>query len=73
MSVQEHLEEIRGHFASAHTSGHIYVNDIVEFVNGIGAKTVIPIHTFESEDFIRLFTSSHLLQDGKSFNVGEKS
>ena len=50
-SVQEHLKITNGQFIKAHSSGHIYIEDIVKFVNGINARTVIPIHTFEPKTF----------------------
>ena len=65
LTVQEHIKSMNGHFIKAHTSGHIYVEDIVKFVNGINAKSVIPIHTFEPDSFRQLFSNSKLLIDGQ--------
>jgi ribonuclease J len=64
LEVQQHLETVNGTFIKAHTSGHIYVEDIAKFVNGINAKTVIPIHTFEPEKFQELFSNAKQLSDG---------
>ena len=40
-----------GELVEAHTSGHIYADDIVSLVRQIRPKLVIPIHTFEPEEF----------------------
>ena len=53
----------------AHTSGHIYVEDIVKFVNGVNAKTVIPIHTFEPEEFSSHFERVVCLEDQEVFEI----
>lgn len=69
LTVQEHIKSINGHFIKAHTSGHIYVEDIVKFVNGTNAKTVIPIHTFVPERFQELFDNTILLNDHEKFTL----
>ena len=55
MAVQDQVDEIGGDFIKAHTSGHIYVEDIIKFVTQIDAKKVIPIHTFKAEAFTDYF------------------
>jgi phage/plasmid-like protein (TIGR03299 family) len=67
--LQEHLAEVGGDFVPAHTSGHIYVNDIVEFVREIDPRTVIPIHTFEPDHFGRHFPNVRVLNDGEAHEV----
>ena len=61
------LQEVSGDLIEAHTSGHIYHDDIIEFVKQINAKTVIPIHTFEPERFLQHFQNAVLLQDGETW------
>ena len=62
------LEEVSGDLIEVHTSGHIYHDDIIEFVGQINAKSVIPIHTFEPERFLQHFQNAMLLQDGETWN-----
>ena len=62
------LQEVSGDLIEVHTSGHIYHDDIIEFVGQINAKSVIPIHTFEPERFLRHFQNAMLLQDGETWN-----
>ena len=63
------LDEVRGDLIEVHTSGHIYADDIIEFVGQIKAKTVIPIHTFEPERFLQHFQNAVLLQDGETWKI----
>ena len=61
------LEELSGDLIEVHTSGHIYADDIIDFVGQINAKAVIPIHTFEAERFANVIPNVKLLNDGESF------
>lgn len=61
------LEEVGGDLIEVHTSGHIYADDIIDFVGQINAKTVIPIHTFEAERFASVIPNVKLLNDGEPF------
>ncbi|MCX7397427.1 MAG: hypothetical protein NT138_07065 [Planctomycetales bacterium] len=63
------LQEVSGDLIEAHTSGHIYHDDIIEFVKQINAKTVIPIHTFEPEKFAGVMSGVRLLADGETLNL----
>jgi ribonuclease J len=67
--LQEHIAEVGGDFVPAHTSGHIYIKDLIEFVNAVKAKTVIPIHTFEPRAFCNYFGNVQLLNDGEAYKV----
>lgn len=67
--LQAHLTEVGGDFIPAHTSGHIFVEDLVTFVNSINPKTVIPIHTFEPTEFKTHFPNVALLQDGEPLAI----
>ncbi|MDG2468102.1 MAG: MBL fold metallo-hydrolase [Pirellulaceae bacterium] len=64
-TVQSAVEQACGTFSQRHTSGHIYVEDIVKFVSAIGAKTVVPIHTFEAERFATQINNITLLTDSQ--------
>jgi len=61
------LEQVDGDLIEAHTSGHIYADDIIDFVSQINTKAVIPIHTFASERFANEIPNVTLLNDGESF------
>lgn len=63
------LEEVNGDLVEVHTSGHIYADDIIDFVRKMNAKKVIPIHTFEAEQFRNHFKSAMQLEDGERFEI----
>jgi len=63
------LEEVNGDLIEVHTSGHIYADDIIDFVRKMKAKTVIPIHTFEAERFQNHFNNALQLQDGEILEI----
>ena len=42
-----------------HTSGHIIQNDLIELVNKIEPKNIIPIHTTKNEKFLALFKDKY--------------
>ena len=63
------LEEVDGDLIEAHTSGHIYADDIIDFVGQINAKAVIPVHTFEPGRFMSFYENVQLIQDGETWAV----
>lgn len=64
--VKEALANGNGDLIESHTSGHIFYDDINDFVRQIKAETVIPVHTFEPGKF-RMFTPNlKLLADGET-------
>ena len=68
-SVEAALSKAQGDLIEAHTSGHIFYEDIIDLVGQLKAEKVIPIHTFEPEKF-KVFTPKvKLLADGESFEV----
>jgi len=69
IAVQEQVAEVGGDFIKAHTSGHIYVEDIVKFVCKIQSSTVFPIHSFEPNEFCNHFSNSRYLSDGEPVSV----
>ena len=56
----------KGNLIETHTSGHIFYDDIIDFVGQIKAKTVIPIHTFEPGKFETFTPNLKLLTDGET-------
>lgn len=69
VELQQQIAAVGGDFIPAHASGHIYIADLIEFVKAVNAKTVVPIHTFEPEQFRDHFSSTQLLADGQVFHV----
>jgi ribonuclease J len=65
VELQAQLTAAAGQFVETHTSGHIFAEDIVTFVRAINPAMVIPIHTFEPEQFRDHFANSRILQDGQ--------
>jgi len=49
-----------------HTSGHAVVEDLKAFAHALNPKTLIPIHTFESREYPKLFNNVKILKDGES-------
>jgi ribonuclease J len=60
---QAQLAIVGGQFVEAHTSGHIFADDIVSFVRAINPGLVIPIHTFAPEQFRSHFPNTRILED----------
>jgi ribonuclease J len=69
VELQQQLKEAGGDFCPAHASGHIYVRDLIEFVGAVNAKMVIPIHTFEPDEFRNHFGNVRVLQDGQQYEI----
>lgn len=67
--VNTALEKVDGDLVEAHTSGHIFYGDIVDLVQQINAKAVIPIHTFEPEKFAQFSDKVCVLRDRETFVV----
>ena len=68
-TTKSKLEELGGDLIEVHTSGHIYADDIIDFVGQIKAKSVIPIHTFEAERFQQGANGVRLLSDGEKMEI----
>jgi ribonuclease J len=68
-ALRSSLANSRGELIKAHTSGHIFAEDIVEFVRAIKPRTVIPIHTFEPERFQTFFENTVVLSDGQPLEI----
>lgn len=48
-----------------HTSGHAGLSDLKDFAHALNPKTLIPIHTFESREYPKLFNNVKILKDGE--------
>ncbi len=67
--VKDALAKANGDLIEAHTSGHIFYGDIIDFVGQINAKTVVPIHTFEPELFRSIAANVQVLTNGETWVV----
>jgi len=67
--VRQCVESASGQFVEAHTSGHIFADDIIDFVQAINPLKIVPIHTFEPERFRAAFPNAVTLQDGEPMQV----
>jgi ribonuclease J len=61
-----------GEFLVRHTSGHIHSEDIVKFVEAIGPRHVLPIHTTRPEAFRCHFPHAILLHDGEAWETADR-
>ncbi len=53
-----------------HSSGHAYQNEIIDFVNAISPKKIIPIHTMTPDKYLELFGNKiTMLHDGEKLTV----
>ncbi len=50
-----------------HTSGHADVEDLKAFANALKPGTLIPIHTFQAKDYLKLFNNVRILKEGEVF------
>ena len=67
--TQASLVSTGGILIKAHTTGHILESDIIKFVKAVDPKTVIPVHTFEPERFLRFSDKVLIARDGESVVV----
>ncbi|WP_254511374.1 MBL fold metallo-hydrolase [Anatilimnocola floriformis] len=70
--VQDVLHKSGGELVQAHTSGHIYADDIQTFLDELRPRSVVPIHTFAGHDFARLGHPLTLLRDGERHQLNAK-
>lgn len=68
-NVQEQLRSGGGELIPAHTSGHIYVEDLVELARSLNPKTVVPIHTFEPGILGGFLPNARMLRDGEIMQI----
>jgi len=63
------VEQVSGTFKVCHTSGHIYLDDLVAFVRAVNPRIVIPMHTFEPGKFGEHFPNAVMLEDGTPLSL----
>jgi ribonuclease J len=67
IELRRHLDKIGGDFMLAHTSGHIYCEDLFDLIGKLNAKRVIPIHTFEPQMIDERFPNTIRLRDSEAY------
>lgn len=46
-----------------HTSGHAELEDLKKFASALNSKKLIPIHTFDKEEYPELFKNVQIMED----------
>ena len=67
--IKKAIAAANGQLILTHTSGHIFTEDMIDFVQNVNPKTVIPIHTFNPEEYSKHFTNTCVLTDGETIEV----
>jgi ribonuclease J len=52
-----------------HTSGHAVLNDLRRFEKALKPRLLIPIHTFEPEQYKNYFENVKIINDGQTFTI----
>jgi ribonuclease J len=52
-----------------HTSGHATVADLKAFASAVGARSLVPIHTFFADRYSEMFKNVRVLSDGEMWEV----
>jgi ribonuclease J len=69
MAARSKIETAGGDLTLVHTSGHIFVQDLAEFVRRVNPRLLVPIHTREPEAFQGIFAPVRVLSDGEPYEV----
>jgi ribonuclease J len=56
-------------FIYAHTTGHATLDTLVQLVECLAPKTLIPVHTEFPENYSKHFNMATMLKDGDAFNL----
>jgi len=62
---EEAFDAAGAQFEQVHTSGHASPDELRAFANNVGAKCVVPIHSFEWEEHVEHFPNVLRLRDGE--------
>jgi len=63
------LKESSGDFMACHTSGHIFAEDIEQFVKDLHPTRIVPIHTTRPSEFQKRFNNAVVVEDGESLEL----
>jgi ribonuclease J len=69
MAARSKIEAAGGDLTLVHTSGHIFVQDLAEFVRRVNPRLLVPIHTRKPEAFQGIFAPVRVLSDGEPLEV----
>jgi len=69
IDARSRIEAAGGDLIPVHTSGHIFVQHIAEFVREVNPRLLVPIHTKKPEAFQGVFAPVRVLKDGEPFEV----
>ncbi|QFU24145.1 MBL fold metallo-hydrolase [Shewanella eurypsychrophilus] len=61
----EMTEQYRQSWQYMHTSGHAYLEHLINFSNNIAAKRLVPVHTLNGDKFVEHFENVHLVKNGE--------
>jgi ribonuclease J len=70
--MQQFLDWLKKHVIpmdQIHTSGHASIADLKRFASAINAKKLIPIHSFNPQDYSDLFDHVEIRQDGEWWEI----
>ncbi len=59
------LEAVGGALVEAHTSGHIFAEDLRALISDLNPRRLVPVHTNKPEAFLELHPGAMLLPDGE--------
>jgi ribonuclease J len=65
----QQILQAQGKLVQVHTSGHILSQDIVGLAYSLKPKTVVPVHTFEPEEFAKRMGNVRMLSDGEVHKI----
>lgn len=68
-ALRSYFQEKGVRIESLHTGGHAGVPDRARMAEAMKPSAVIPIHSFHSERFGKLFSNVRLVKDGEEFHV----
>jgi ribonuclease J len=66
---RKYCEAKKLRIAKVHTSGHAIVDDLQLFAKAMNPKVLVPIHTFEGNQYPEIFENVKILKDGEIFGV----
>jgi ribonuclease J len=64
-ALESYLTKSGGDFVTCHTSGHIFADDIENFVKAVNPRHIVPIHTTGRNEFLKRFKNLLSVEDGQ--------
>jgi ribonuclease J len=66
-NLRETLKQKGVELETVHTSGHATEQDLSRLAQAFKPKCLVPIHTFQPQEYLALFPNVHILNDGEEF------